>query len=364
MLNDLFINTLILIAFTFVGGNVIKEMPKSLTDKPYMKIVLGIAGGLLGCLMIYYKIQVPGTSVRLDLRALVFLMINYVSAGIPILVTGVIISIYRIVTGGIDESSMVAVIDILLFLTTFYLINKKVKMPWKNWLCKLLAILGILFLSIVFLLREKEDAYIVAISFVGVHLAAGTLQFFLLEYVRRSHELLRMYKESATKDYLTGLNNTRSFDKLLNSSFQNTLEKNERLSCLMIDIDHFKKVNDTYGHAVGDIVLKGLADILNKSCRNFDIIGRVGGEEFCVLLPDCSEERSFQIASRIKENVKKHQFDIGEDRFIQVTVSIGLATYPDKVEVLDELMKQADNALYKAKHEGRNRVCNDIRCLV
>ncbi|WP_070000188.1 GGDEF domain-containing protein [Cellulosilyticum sp. I15G10I2] len=362
MLSDLFINTLILISCTFIGGSILKELPLKIINKWYMKIIVGICGGLLGVLMIYYNIHIPSTGVKLDLRTLIFIIVNYIAPGIPVVITGLIIGIYRIVYGGINQATIVAIINIILFLPAFFVINKGVKNPWKNWFLKLAAIIIISIGSVFYLLKDMENAYLVQFNFIAAITVVGTLEYFLLGYVKRSNELLRMYKENATIDYLTGLNNTRNFDILLNSSFKSAMEKSEKLSCLMIDIDYFKKVNDTYGHAVGDIVLKGLAGILSESCRAFDIIGRVGGEEFCVLLLDCSPDRAFEIASRIRENVKKYNFLIGDHRTIKITVSIGIATYPDTVEDLDEIMKQADDALYKAKREGRDRVCDLTRC--
>ena len=363
MLNDLFVNSLILIAFTFLGGNIIKEIPVSRMNKLDFKIILGVCGGLLGALMIYYNIKVPGTKAILDLRALVFMMINYVGGIIPTIIASIIIGIFRMGYYGVNESSVIAVINIVLYLVAFKFINKKIKTPWKKWVSKLIIVVTIIISTLLYALREIENPYIVILSFTVVIILVGVLEYFLLEYITRSNELLRKYKEDSTKDYLTGLNNARNFDLLLNNSFKATLEKNEKLSCLMVDLDHFKRVNDTYGHPAGDIVLKKLADILIKNSRSFDIVGRVGGEEFCVILLDCSPDRSFEIGTRIRRAVKSHKFDIGDGRLINITTSIGAATYPDNVKNLEDIMRQADNALYKAKNSGRDKVCNNI-CVI
>ncbi len=126
----------------------------------------------------------------------------------------------------------------------------------------------------------------------------------------------------------------------------------------MVDIDFFKKVNDTYGHIEGDIVLKELGLILSENCRHFDEVSRIGGEEFSVLLPDCAYPRAMQIAERIKDAVKIHTFTLSTGVKIHITISIGVASYPETIQDIEKLMEKADTALYAAKRSGRNRVCS------
>lgn len=364
MLNDLFINTLLLISFTFVGGHVSREMPEKLKNSIWGKLLLGAAGGALGILMMIYSLQVIGTSTLLDLRSLSIMMISSVGGWVSTLVAGIIIALYRIGNFGINQASIFALVHICLYILLFGLTNKKVKTPWRNWFTKLAIVVFILVATFLYLLRDVENHYFIIFYFSFVVIGAGLLEYYLLKYAKRSNELYKIYQTDSTKDFLTGLNNTRQFDKLLNMSFERVMENNESLSCLMIDIDHFKKVNDTYGHAVGDMVLKELAEILKKNCRAFDFVGRVGGEEFCVLLLDCSSERAYEIGTRIRNGVKEHKFPIGQDRFINITVSVGTATYPETVANLEEIMKKADVGLYKAKQTGRDKVCDHEQCIV
>jgi len=126
----------------------------------------------------------------------------------------------------------------------------------------------------------------------------------------------------------------------------------------MIDIDFFKKVNDTYGHAEGDIVLRELGEILLKNCRNFDIVSRNRGEEFTILLLDCPKIRAVQIAKRVRSGVEAHPFIISDETQININVSIGAANYPEDTNEVENLLKIADMTLYTAKHTGRNKVCS------
>jgi diguanylate cyclase len=124
----------------------------------------------------------------------------------------------------------------------------------------------------------------------------------------------------------------------------------------MIDIDFFKKVNDTFGHFSGDMVLKQLSEILISSCRSFDIISRKGGEEFTVILLDCNYEHAINIAERIRKNVQDFDFIIEENQKIKMTVSIGVSSYSNRTTTPSQLLSESDNSLYFAKRNGRNQV--------
>ena len=357
MLHDLFINVLLLISVTFILGHILKDVPKEIITTLYGKIILGVVGALMGILFMIYTIHIEGTNTVLDLRIFAIMIVSYVGGIIPTIVTGIILGVYRVVNFGISMSSILAIFDILLLIICFHITDKRVKSEWKKWFIKMLITLVVVIPVIYYLLRNVQDVKKICFVFFLVNAFAGLLEYYLLDYVQNSNELYRIYKKDATKDFLTGLYNTRQFDKMINLSFESVLENNERLSCLMIDIDHFKKVNDIYGHGIGDIVLKELADILKKNCRTFDVVGRIGGEEFCSLLLDCTKEETFEIALRINKSVEKYEFYISKDKFINITVSIGVAIYPDTTSNLEDIKEKADMALYKAKQNGRNRVC-------
>lgn len=185
----------------------------------------------------------------------------------------------------------------------------------------------------------------------------GIAVYYLIGYLITAHNLILSLKESSTTDFLTGLNNVRSFDTYFNNGIKNSIEKGEQLSFLMLDIDFFKRVNDTYGHSTGDLVLKELGEIIVTSCRSFDVVSRMGGEEFSVLLPDCPLSKTLEVAERIRKNVELHDFAIENHKIIHITVSIGVAIYPDTINNVNKLPEIADVGLYKAKQSGRNKVC-------
>jgi len=159
------------------------------------------------------------------------------------------------------------------------------------------------------------------------------------------------FKELATIDTLTKISNRYSLMKLFHKEINRSHRYDNPLSILMIDIDYFKKVNDTYGHDVGDSVLVALAKLMKNSLREVDTIGRYGGEEFLMLLPDTQLKDAKNFAQRLLEKIAMHHFKVVES----VTISVGLIELAER-ESMDEAFKRVDNLLYKSKKEGRNRV--------
>ena len=157
-------------------------------------------------------------------------------------------------------------------------------------------------------------------------------------------------------DGLTGVDNRRALEQRLHEMFEHSLRLHEPISCVMCDIDHFKKVNDTYGHAAGDEVLKQFAEILKAEAREIDRVGRYGGEEFLLLLPGTVLDSAVTFAERLRQRVDDHTFSF-EGGTLKRTMSCGVASWPHpKVSGREEMLKAADDALYVAKELGRNRV--------
>ncbi|HBR17770.1 MAG: hypothetical protein A3G39_01915 [Deltaproteobacteria bacterium RIFCSPLOWO2_12_FULL_43_16] len=209
---------------------------------------------------------------------------------------------------------------------------------------------------------------------IGAFIMASKREIFFSPYETRIFEVIASHtaiaisnagaylqmEKMATTDGLTGLFNHRYFQNKLSKEIDRADRYKERLSLLLVDIDHFKRVNDTYGHPAGDKILKGVSKILASAVRTVDIAARHGGEEFAVVLVNVSGRGALDTAERIRRIIEDSEFEIGS-AFIKITVSIGIAVFPDDMTSANYdssqrfLISKADSALYLAKREGRNR---------
>ena len=182
--------------------------------------------------------------------------------------------------------------------------------------------------------------------------------------IKQMHDAVSHARERlerlAIRDELTGLYNYRYLKSRLDEEFKRAQRYREPLACAMVDIDHFKNVNDSYGHDVGDEVLRAVSGRLVNAVREVDVVARYGGEEFLLVLPSTHLAGALTVADRVRRSIGERRFPIesGEEGSEQVTVSIGVALYPSRgVKDRDALLKAADRALYRAKDDGRDRIC-------
>lgn len=176
------------------------------------------------------------------------------------------------------------------------------------------------------------------------------------DYLRNQ---IRESVELSITDPLTGLHNRRYMERHLKTLITDAKRTGRSLSVLIADIDHFKNVNDTYGHDAGDLVLKEFSERFRRYTRGVDMACRLGGEEFLIIMPDTDKILARQVGERVRECVAVQPFQIGQDREIWVTASVGLATWEGDGDTPEALFKRADNALYAAKRQGRNQVVAD-----
>lgn len=170
----------------------------------------------------------------------------------------------------------------------------------------------------------------------------------------REKERQDLLEKWATTDPLTGLMNRRHFFELADRELEQTRRSSRQLSFIMLDIDHFKQVNDNYGHLVGDAALILLAELLKKQLRKVDFCGRYGGEEFVLCLPDTHMQGALEVAERIRKDVLTLKIDSLENKTISMSISLGIAENNEDKNV-EDILKRADKALYAAKHTGRNQ---------
>jgi two-component system cell cycle response regulator len=188
-----------------------------------------------------------------------------------------------------------------------------------------------------------------------INLGGGAVLRFALEGELEQQLRAKLY-DLATKDPLTRAYNRRFLDERMKSEWPWAVRHQQACALLMLDIDHFKDVNDTWGHMAGDRVLKELVEVIVQAVRSEDLLARVGGEEFAVLCRSTGQTQASLLAERLRRQVQAHSFAWNQQA-IQITVSIGVASSAETpVSSTDDLMALADQRLYLAKHHGRNRV--------
>lgn len=356
MIKGLIINATILISFLVFVNQFLKE-EEITPHSPYtLRALFGVFTGMIGVVLIIFSVLVTPTFI-LDFRQIAIIIPACYGGLVPTIIAGIIIGGFRLLYMGINHMAVVGAIAaqiIAIGCSLITLLHLKQRMKWVIMTTYCIVISSIVFSILIKNLVQLK--YIIICYSIGL-VILSFLAYYYSEYLIISNRLIKKLKEESSKDFLTGLNNVRSFDKLYNNTIKNVIERNEQLSILLLDIDFFKMVNDVYGHQTGDTVLRELSNLLIKTCRQFDIISRNGGEEFSVLLIDCPPTEAYDIGECIRKAVEEHKFSLSDGGFINITISIGVAAFPDMTSDKEELLKLSDKALYMAKNTGRNKVC-------
>ncbi|MBG9613267.1 diguanylate cyclase [Bacillus thuringiensis] len=347
MLRDLFVNTTIIISFIFVGGQLLRDKPLKEGFSFLQKCVIGIFTGILGVLLMHFGVHIE--DIMLDLRYLAVILAIIVGGPVASSITVTIILITRLIFTEYSLASELACYTILLSGIGVIFIARiqtsiTLKLVWLHVYC-----LSILIVPMYILFNDISVVVLYLISSI----TTGYITFVSTNYVLQSNELFQKMKQYATIDALTGLGNVRQFDLEMNRHISNKNMKNDSLCLLLIDIDHFKYVNDTYGHPAGDEVLKQVGCILRETSQFPDLAFRKGGEEFALLIPNKGLAYGICMGEQIRTVVESHPFQLLDGTKIKITVSVGVSEYEGSSE---KFIQAADDALYYSKRNGRNKV--------
>ncbi|WP_314590803.1 GGDEF domain-containing protein [Paenibacillus terrigena] len=227
----------------------------------------------------------------------------------------------------------------------------------RHWRWALISTTTILLQSGFFIMKGMDLGEL--LLYIGSMLFVAVVMYFIMHYVIQSLEMYVYFQRNAMQDFLTKLDNLRSLHLKITRLVKRMKDTNRDYTVMIADIDYFKSINDTYGHAAGDEVLRQFSKLLSEYCPKKDILARMGGEEFCLILSSGIED-SEKLANHIREAVAGHLFSLPTQQSAFITVSFGLAgCNRDRVHTVNdmhEVMADADRALYAAKTAGRNRV--------
>ncbi|WP_273836088.1 diguanylate cyclase [Guptibacillus sedimenti] len=363
LIHDFFVNMMIILALLFLYYQFFREENLTPTSSIKRKFLSGLYAGMIGILLMIYSIQVVDSTTIIDLRHIPLLLVTLYGGPLPGMIALIVIQITRFIIG-INLSSFVS-LGLLTSLYIGYLFFRKWKVSFIAIAFWMIIYSNIAFsIIIVYVLLDIKSLFSeINVLYWITSTVTGAMALYTTEHLRKTNHLFKEYKKSATIDPLTGLNNVRSFDEALNSAIQESTNAEKPLSLLVIDIDHFKHVNDTYGHAAGDTILAQFGKTLRIAARMNDIVSRNGGEEFTILLDNCSNREALAIGEQVRSTIEEISFSINKDISIHITASIGTSTFPETVPFPAQLYREADEALYQAKRSGRNRICSNEKTM-
>ncbi|WP_329766215.1 diguanylate cyclase [Bacillus nitratireducens] len=347
MFRDLFVNMTIILSFIFVGAQLVRDRPLKEGFSFWQKCLVGILTGILSILLMHFGVHIE--DIMLDLRYLAVVLAIMIGGPIASSITVIIILITRVFFTEYSLASELACYTIVATGMGITLIWRMKISIFAKWIGFNVYSLSILILPLYILFK---DMYVVSLYLV-CYIVAAYVTFVSASYVLQSNELFQTMKHYATIDALTNLGNVRQFDLEMNRHIDNKYMKNDSLCLVLIDIDHFKYVNDTYGHPAGDEVLKQVGRILLENGPFSNLVFRKGGEEFALLIPKKGLAFGTRIGEQIRLAVEKHSFQLKNGTKIKITVSVGISEYKKSPE---QFIQAADDALYYSKRNGRNQV--------
>ncbi|MED5047348.1 diguanylate cyclase [Bacillus siamensis] len=354
MLKELFLNLTILITFNYLFTLLFKESLSYKEDRPMFQLLKGAACGLLGVFLIAFGFSYSDSII--DLRNIPIIIAALYGGWVSTAVAFAIIVAGRILIN-FNASAIfsIAAVGIIAILSVAVLRGKK---PDRRRAFVMLLFSNVIFtLTLLFLVPEQPAGTLVYYWLIST--LGGMLSLYIIKHEADARLLFKKYKFQANYDFLTGIFNKRKFEEISRLLYDRASRSaSSQLALIYLDIDHFKQINDQYGHYEGDQVLKELGTRLRLLISSSDPSARIGGEEFAVLIPNCTYTKGLHLAEEIRQTMDGNPILLTSGDTIFVTVSIGIAHYPTNTADPQTLPLIADRMLYKAKTSGRNQVCS------
>lgn len=354
MVLELFVNFCTLFTFAMLMFWFAKQQKQSQFPllRKFPGYTIGLLSGIFGVVLMLTSIHI-GESIIIDGRMAVLALSGLFGGPMAPVIAGILMGTARILVNEISTNAVIAGVNTMMIGIVIGLVAWRIPITFQNaWkyfaytTMQTVLVIGYLSFSSGFI--AGRGALFILYSLISF----GIVYLTLLKMDQLSQEIERIEHYSVT-DYLTGIPNNRKFQEL----FYNWREEKDNFFIALLDIDYFKRVNDTYGHPTGDLVLIELAKRLEQSAGNFGgEVARIGGEEFGVLLPATTQVQAKEQAEQLRKSIGSTRFLLPDNLELPITVSIGVAGYPSDAESMPDLYKTADERLYNAKLGGRNCV--------
>lgn len=355
MLFDLLINFCILFTFAVLSYWPFQDSVRS--NLPFKKAhtyFIGVMAGFAGYMLMESSVLVTD-SIMVDARHVIIVIAGIVGGPLAPIISGVIIGLARIfILDDLTNANVIAGLDTILIGIVIGVFCMKYPMTFKNIHRYFLFATIQTTLVLTYLIFQSTDEYMhIAYFVVYTAFSFYTVLYILIE-LHEHFKKIRHTELLSETDYLTGLYNNRKFHQLTHSYITDSTKP---FCMISIDIDNFKKVNDVFGHPVGDEILKVLGERLKSLVTPKEgYVTRNGGEQFVVLLPNSPPAMGLDLGERIRSSVSRSPFRVMGDQEVSITVSVGVSSYPDNGSTIQELYSAADKALFEAKATGRNNV--------
>jgi len=351
LFKDLVVNGAILISFISVGDLFFFDKLNADRVLKRNKAIFGAMYGLLGITLMLFSVEVsPG--ILVDFRNLAVVISALYGSPLSAAISACAIVIFRLIYFGTTIPSIAASVTISLVCVGVAFIAYRNMAMSRKWFWAVVYSVVLSGSAIAIFVPNPRSI----ISYAMGMFVVSLFIYYIAERFRWSSQKALQYRKEAIYDHVTELGNRRYFERSMNSVVNGALQYGEAFAILLVDIDHFKNINDQHGHLAADLVLQELARLFKATCRSIDIVSRYGGDEFAIVLLDSSRETALKIGQRIQTTVQHHKFPLNSGQSLSVTVSVGIACYPDSSSDPEEILPKSDKALYKAKEAGRNRV--------
>ncbi|WDM21842.1 GGDEF domain-containing protein [Paenibacillus polymyxa] len=353
MLKELINNFALLTSFLFFGNLFFRKYEHYLKKHIFIyRVMNGLMLGLFGILLMMTGLWIRGHFV-VDLRHLAIIISVYMGGSVSGLLTTLIVILYRIyITGGWTDITLTVTVNCFMTLGISLIFIREKSLTLRKWMSAVIGAAVVSLLSTFYVDNPPDNESMIIIT--TVKMLGGLFTYFMMSHIKKTERAVHLLEEAANRDHLTGLYSPRAYDALFEEVLHTSKTTKQPFGLVMLDIDHFKNINDTYGHLNGDTVLSQLGMLLTRESTMRVYPSRKGGEEFAILIGNCDSQKAASFAEKIRKAVENERFLLNDGTMISLTISIGAGSSP--VIASRHLLEKTDEALYEAKRSGRNQV--------